>query len=297
MKPVLASLVDPQQPQDLQIAAIDALAGFDSPEIPSLLLEDWMAHSPRTRSKILETLFARQEWTSALLQAVAEESIAGNQIDAKRRDLLLNHDDEAIRERAARLLGSEELGSRQEVLAQFQASLSLTGDHKRGEAVYRRECLKCHRLSSREHPIGPNLIRGSEKDPESLLVNILDPNRFVEPQYLQYVATDLKGGLYTGLLMDETATSVTLVEGDDLRNTLLRENIKEIRATTNSLMPEGLEENINHQEMADVISFILKYQYEVGTESAGIGYGEEVYEEMMLHPSLRPENQAPQKGN
>ena len=38
--------------------------------------------------------------------------------------------------------------------------------------------------------------------------------------------------------------------------------------------------------MADLITFILKYQYEVGTESAGIGYGEEVYEEMMLHPSL-----------
>ena len=75
----------------------------------------------------------------------------------------MNHDDESIRERAVRLLGSEELGSRQEVLAQFQASLSLTGDHKRGEAVYRRECIKCHRLSSREHPIGPNLIRGSEQ--------------------------------------------------------------------------------------------------------------------------------------
>ena len=205
----------------------------------------------------------------------------------------MNHDDESIREQAVRLLGSQVLGSRQDVLAEFQASLSLTGDHERGEAVYRRECIKCHRLSSREHPIGPNLIRGSEKDPESLLVNILDPNRFVEPQYLQYVATDLKGGLYTGLLTDETATSVTLVEGDDLRNTLLRENIREIRATTNSLMPEGLKENIDHQEMADLITFILKYQYEVGTESAGIGYGEEVYEEMMLHSSLRPENQDP----
>ena len=78
---------------------------------------------------------------------------------------------------------------------------------------------------------------------------------------------------------------------------LLRENIREIRATINSLMPEGLEENVSHQEMADLITFILKYQYEVGTESAGIGYGEEVYEEMMLHPSLRPENQATQKGN
>ena len=44
-------------------------------------------------------------------------------------------------------------------------------------------------------------------------------------------------------------------------------------------------------------TLVLKHQYDVGTESAGIGYGEEVYEEMMLHPSLRPENQAPEKGN
>ena len=43
VKPVLTSLVDPQQPQDLQIAAIDALAGFAIPEIPSLLHEDWTA--------------------------------------------------------------------------------------------------------------------------------------------------------------------------------------------------------------------------------------------------------------
>jgi len=77
------------------------------------------------------------------------------------------------------------------------------------------------------------------------------------------------------------------VEGQDLSNTLQRNDIKEIRATGNSLMPEGLEENISHQEMADLISFIMAYQYEVGTESAGIAPGEEVYEEMELHPSLR----------
>jgi hypothetical protein len=92
---------------------------------------------------------------------------------------------------------------------------------------------------------------GSVKDPESLLVNILDPNRFVEPQYLQYVATDLKGGLYTGLLRDETATSVTLVEGDDLRNTLLRENIRELRATSNGFLPGNLGDGLVLRQAAD----------------------------------------------
>ena len=43
-------------------------------------------------------------------------------------------------------------------------------------------------------------------------------------------------------------------------------------------MPEGLEKNISDQEMADLITLILEYQYVIGTESAGYGPGEEVYE-------------------
>ncbi len=38
---------------------------------------------------------------------------------------------------------------------------------------------------------------------------------------------------------------------------------------------------------AHKISFIIAYQYAVGTKSAGIAPGEVVYEEMELHPSLR----------
>ena len=59
----------------------------------------------------------------------------------------------------------------------------------------------------------------------------------------------------------------------------------------------GLQSRWARAEKGTVTSSRKKGRYEVGTESTGIGYGEEVYEEMMLHPSLRPENQAPQKGN
>lgn len=286
-KTTLAPLIDPKQPRAVQVAAIDALTNFDDPAIASLLLGPWSSHSPQARSKVLEGLMSHRPWTRALLKAVEEDQVAANQIDLKRRKLMMNHDDESIREQAVRLFGSQTPGPRQAVLEDYQATLNLKGHKQRGEEVYARECVKCHRLSSREHPIGPNLIRGSEKDPESLLTNILDPNRFVEPQYLSYVVTDQRGGLYTGILSEETSSSITLVEGQDLSNTLQRNDIKEIRATGNSLMPEGLEENISHQEMADLISFIMAYQYEVGTESAGIAPGEEVYEEMELHPSLR----------
>ena len=252
--------------------------GFDSAEIPSLLLESWESQTPEVRNKVLTGLLSREHWTRSLLSAIEGEELSSSQIDPKRRELLMNHSDEAIRARAVTLFDSQAPGPRQAVLADYQAALTLTGDSTRGETVYRRECVKCHRLSSTEHLIGPNLIMGSFKDPEPLLTSILDPNRFVEPQFLQYVVTDKKRRLFTGILTDQTATSVTLLEGEDLQNTVLREDILEMRATGKSLMPEGLEENVNHQEMADLLKFILDYQYVIGTESAGYGPGDEVFE-------------------
>ena len=38
-------------------------------------------------------------------------------------------------------------------------------------------------------------------------------------------------------------------------------------------MPEGLEETISQQEMADLMTFILDYQYETGAVGGGYGPG------------------------
>ena len=274
----LAKLVDSGQTQAVQLAGIEALERHDTPEIAGILLRDWTAQTPDVRSRVLTSLLSRRPWTRALLQAIEEERVASSQLNSSRRELLVNHDDEAIRDQARTLFASQTAGTRQQALADYQVALTLEGDQSHGEAVYRRECIQCHRLSSTEHLVGPNLIMGSYKDPEPLLTNILDPNRFVEPQYLQYVVTDRQRRLFTGIITSQNSESITLVEGEDVQNTVLRKDILEMRATGKSLMPEGLEENVTPQEMADLLRFILDYQYVIGTESAGYGPGYEIYE-------------------
>lgn len=281
VKETLAKLIDPLQPQALQLAAVGALAGYDDPGIAPLLLESWGAQTPKVRGAVLSGMFSRPEWTRSLLEAIESEKVPVRQIDAKRRDLLMNHDDQGIRDRSLQLFESAAPGDRQEVVASYEAALTLPGDRARGEKVYRRECIKCHQLGTTRHVIGPNLIVAGYQDRETLLTNILDPNRMVEPQFTNYVVTDRKGRLYTGLMAQETAASITLVESEELQNTLLRRDIQEIRATGQSLMPEGLEETVSQQDMADVMTFILDYQYETGAVGGGYGPGEEVYGESL----------------
>jgi putative heme-binding domain-containing protein len=91
-----------------------------------------------------------------------------------------------------------------------------------------------------------------------MLTHILDPNRFVLPNYVQYAAIDHQGRTFTGLIAAQTATSITLKREKDATDTILRRDLEELTSTGKSLMPEGLEKNISQQEMADLLAWIIK---------------------------------------
>ena len=74
----------------------------------------------------------------------------------------MEHRNESIRAKAHKLFERDVLGARDDVLAKYRAEMaSVKGDKVRGQEVYVRECVACHRLGFRDHPIGPNLVTGS----------------------------------------------------------------------------------------------------------------------------------------
>jgi putative heme-binding domain-containing protein len=196
------------------------------------------------------------EFTLALLRAAEAGNASIAQIDASRRELLLNHTDAAIRELAKKLFGEESQGPRSVVLQEYRAAVSMESDAARGEQVYRRECMACHKIGDAGHAIGPDLASTASRDAEALLSHILDPNRYVLPDYEQYLVVDTSGRTFTGLIAAQTATGITLRRDEDKTDTILRGNIDELTSTGKSLMPEGFEKKINQQEMADLIAFL-----------------------------------------
>ena len=89
-----------------------------------------------------------------------------------------------------------------------------------------------------------------------MLNNILDPNQFVLPNYLQYIVVDHNGRTYTGLLSSQSATSITLKKEKAETITILRGDIDELVSSNKSLMPEGLEKDLSPQSMADLIAWM-----------------------------------------
>ena len=85
---------------------------------------------------------------------------------------------------------------------------------------------------------------------------MLDPNREVNPQYVNYVLATTDGLSITGMVAAESATSVTLKRAENATDTVLRVNIDQLQSTGMSLMPEGMEKQLDQQAVADLIAYL-----------------------------------------
>lgn len=255
---VLGELLSPQSPQQIQLAAVHAIAQRKELEAANLLLTRWSAFTPAVRREAQEALFARPERVHALLGALEKKQIPVEQIDLARRDLLRRYPHKAIRERATKLLATTGSTSRQQVVAVHRHVLQVPGDISRGRIAFRKHCATCHRLEDYGFTVGPELQSTLKtKTPEMLLLDILDPNREVDARFVNYALETKAGRLLTGILAAESAASVTLRRADGAEDTILRTEIETLRASGKSLMPEEFEKQLSLAELADLLAYLL----------------------------------------
>jgi len=256
VKDLSAKLLNFRQPQPVQTAVVETLARFDQPAVPALLLEAWPSLSPQVRASAVEAFFSRPAWIAAFLDEVEQGKINRGDVDPARIQSLQSYSDTRLRTRAAKLFESTKLARRQDVVAAYQKALKLKGDRVRGKAVFKNVCSTCHQLEGVGTQVGADLHAVGDQATETILLNILDPNREVKPQFLNYVLTTDAGRTIMGIITAETANSITIRRADGTTETLLRIHIDELRSTGLSFMPEGLEKLIDVPAMADLLAYL-----------------------------------------
>ena len=144
-----------------------------------------------------------------------------------------------------------------DVIERYRLAMGDGASVKRGAEVFKKTCASCHDVNQSEGGISPSVASYRNRGVEGILVNVIDPNREVNPQYLNYSVLTNDGILVTGMITAETATSITLTAARDKSETVLRIDVDEINSTGLSLMPENLEKEINEEQMADLMAFVL----------------------------------------
>jgi putative heme-binding domain-containing protein len=104
--------------------------------------------------------------------------------------------------------------------------------------------------------VGPSLADIGRKSKETLLYDILDPNAAVDTEYLAHTVVDNTGTYYTGVVVRETDPEVELqLTGGEVR-TFGKNQIKRFFSSGLSLMPEGLEQGLTSQDLANLLAFL-----------------------------------------
>ena len=252
--------LDLQQPQPVQSAALETLGRYNQPEVADLLITTWPQLSPSLRAKAAETLFSRSAWIQKFLTALEEKVVSQSEIDPARIQLLKLYPDEKVRTRAAKLFASRGLNKRADVVKQYQPALQRAGNVAKGKAVFKKVCSACHKLEGVGTTVGADLKAIKDRGLSAVLLNLLDPNREVKPQYLSYVLVTTEGLAHAGMIISETANSLTLRRPDGTNITVLRIDIEELKSTGLSFMPEGLEKQVDVKSMADLLAYLNSIQ-------------------------------------
>jgi len=252
----LLRLLDQPQPQAVQLAALSTLARFTDPQLGGALTQRWNELSPRLRAETLTVLLARADRATALLRAIEAGGIRANALNSTQAELLRKHKDQAVSELAAKVLAAATTSTRQQVVDAFRPALNLPGDSAHGKKIYEERCLSCHRLGGEGYALGPDLISVKTAGNDKTLLNILDPNAEVRPEFTGYVVDTKDENTFVGLLVNETARSVTVRQAYGKEDVIPRGNISSLRSQGLSLMPEGLESGLTPQDMADLLECI-----------------------------------------
>ncbi len=253
----LAGLLVPQTPVAVQNSVVEAMARLAPADLPDILLRDWSQQGPDIRPRIVDILLDQEPWALRLLAYVETGDVAPNELGVAHRSRLILHNSAEVRRLAARLFRPSTPADRLRVIEGFRDKLHMPADVNRGRVVFRKHCATCHRLEEEGTDIGSDLLALTDRSAENLLVSILDPDRAVEPRFVEYSAVTQRGRIFSGIVATETGNSITLIDAQGAKHNLVRSDVVELVSTGKSLMPVGVEELIGDpNDLLNVIAYV-----------------------------------------
>ena len=257
----LVEQITPRTSPTLVTALIDSAARSESTEVGRALATLLPTLSPVARDQVIRALLGRSDRTEAVIDGLERGTIPISELSLDQRQALGAHPIHALAARAKKALergGGLPDPDRQKVIDSLAPLVLRGGDPARGKEVFKQQCAKCHVHNGEGGKVGPDLSGVAVHPREELLIQILDPSRSVEGNFLCYTVATTDGRVINGLLASESRTSVELVDTDGKTQTVLRGNIDEITASKKSLMPDGFEKQVPPEGVADLLAFLTQ---------------------------------------
>ena len=254
----LGQLLAARHPPDLQVQAVRALERIGDARGGALLItrENWAGYTPRLREAVLATLTAKPALIAVLFDAIQAGVVTAPEISSVRRTQLLKHADATVRQRAETLFQSLEGGDRMHVYHTYRALLTAPTDVVRGREAFLKACSACHTHQGVGGKVGPDLTGLRNQPADAILLHILVPNYEVAPNYQTLSVVTQDGRSLSGWLSTESESNLTLRTAAGTEETVARSQLTSLVASGLSLMPDGLEQTMPREDVANLVAFL-----------------------------------------
>ncbi len=238
--------------------AIRAMSGYDDMALAEFLLSQFSLYEHHHKMEVLQTLSSRSSYGWLLASAIKDGSIDRKEIPAY------------IAVQLRRVVGNgfvEIWGPIDRIDAVKQASYSRysrmfneaalsQADIFNGRQVYERSCAVCHKMNNLGGDLGPDLTGSNRTNLNYLLQNIIDPSAELQDDYRMVYASLSDGRTVAGNISVQNDQSITLKTIGQEKLVIPRSSIVSMEISDQSMMPEGLLENLSEADAIDLMAFL-----------------------------------------
>jgi putative heme-binding domain-containing protein len=209
------------------------------------------------RNEAVGALLNRIERVPSVVHALESGQVRPTDLASWQINLLRAFRDPAIAQRAVQVFGPVR-PERPEVLSAARPALRLAGNAPRGRSLFLGRCAACHRLKGEGWSVGPDLAGLKPAGKEAMLAAILQPSAQLAAGYETQVVEAANGELAVGVISANHGNAgIELTQPGGVRTVWARAGIQHVQAQPWSLMPDGLENGLTAQDLADLLDYIF----------------------------------------
>jgi putative heme-binding domain-containing protein len=140
-----------------------------------------------------------------------------------------------------------------------ESRLTQGGDWARGKELFfgDAQCSACHMVRGEGGTLAANLSNLVHVNPESVLLDITQPSARINPDYISFVVETKDGDVITGTVRRE-GDKVFVTQAAETVTELKSDQIKEMRPSALSIMPDGYKDILGEKNLRDLLTFLTK---------------------------------------
>jgi putative heme-binding domain-containing protein len=262
--PVLLRVVTNEKDSALRKSALTALLAYDDGIIGTEVASSYPDFSNDVRVAA-QTLFAsRAAWALQLAEAVDAGRINPPDVPLDTVRRMKQHKGDKL----AQLITRHWPQHGSPTTAEMQTKIQHLGEVIRagqgnpysGQKLFNVACASCHTLFARGGKVGPDLTAYQRGDLDTMLLHIVNPSAEIREGYENMLIETKDERSLNGFLVERDANVIVLRGPDGQNLTIDQKDIAELRAAGMSLMPEGLLDTLNDQQVRDLFAYLRSTQ-------------------------------------